>query len=142
MPKNYPRSNRVEELARQVLSEAVQELKDPRVGFVTVTAVKIAKDLRLAQVYVSAMGTEEEQEKTFAGLRHAQPHLRSVMGREIRLRRTPELEIVQDRTAQTSQRLEELLRNLGVSQAPDAGRTLEDAESGEPDAASREEDES
>lgn len=64
------------------------------------------------------------------------------MGREIRLRRTPELEIVQDRTAQTSQRLEELLRNLGVSQAPDAGRTLEDAESGEPDAASREEDES
>jgi ribosome-binding factor A len=119
MPRNYPRSNRVEELAREVLSEAVQELKDPRVGFVTVTAVKLSKDLRVAQVYVSAMGTDDEQEKTLAGLQHAKPHLRSILGREIRLRRLPELEIVEDKTAQTSQRLEELLRQIGVSKAPE-----------------------
>lgn len=119
MPKNYPRSNRVEELAREVLSEAVQELKDPRVGFVTVTGVKLSKDLKMAQVYVSAMGTDDEREKTIKGLRHAKPHLRSVLGREIRLRRLPELEIVEDLTAQTSQRLEELLRGLGVSRAPE-----------------------
>lgn len=119
MPRNYPRSNRVEELAREVLSEAVQELKDPRVGFVTVTAVKLSKDLRVAQVYVSAMGTDDEQEKTLAGLQHAKPHLRSILGREIRLRRLPELQIVEDKTAQTSQRLEELLREIGVSKAPE-----------------------
>lgn len=119
MPKNYPRSNRVEELAREVLSEAVQELKDPRVGFVTVTGVKLAKDLRVAHVYVSAMGTAEEQENTMEALRHAKPHLRSVLGREVRLRRLPDIEIVEDQTAQTSQRLEELLRGLGVSKAPE-----------------------
>ena len=119
MPKNYPRSNRVEELAREVLSEAVQELKDPRVGFVTVTAVKLAKDLRMAHVYVSAMGSDEERASTMEGLRHAKPHLRSVLGREVRLRRLPDLEIVEDQTAQTSQRLEELLRGLGVSKAPE-----------------------
>lgn len=129
MPRNYPRSNRVEELAREVLSEAVQELKDPRVGFVTVTAVKLSKDLRVAQVYVSAMGTDEEQENTIAGLKHAKPHLRSILGREIRLRRLPELEIVEDKTAQTSQRLEELLREIGVSRAPDVV-PLDDPESG------------
>lgn len=129
MPRNYPRSNRVEELAREVLSEAVQELKDPRVGFVTVTAVKLSKDLRVAQVYVSAMGTDEEQENTIAGLKHAKPHLRSILGREIRLRRLPELEIVEDRTAQTSQRLEELLREIGVSRAPDV-EPLDDPEPG------------
>jgi ribosome-binding factor A len=128
MPRNYPRSNRVEELAREVLSEAVQELKDPRVGFVTVTAVKLSKDLRVAQVYVSAMGTDEEQEKTIAGLKHAKPHLRSILGREIRLRRLPELEIVEDQTAQTSQRLEELLREIGVSRAPEV-EPLDDPES-------------
>ncbi len=130
MPRNYPRSNRVEELAREVLSEAVLELKDPRVGFVTVTAVKIAKDLRMAQVYVSAMGTDEEREKTIAGLKHAKPHLRSILGREMRLRRLPDIEIVEDLTAQTSQRLEELLRGLGVSKAPEV-EALADSESDE-----------
>lgn len=125
MPRNYPRSNRVEELAREVLSEAMLELKDPRVGFVTVTGVKLAKDLKHAQVYVSAMGTDEERENTIAGLKHAKPHLRSILGREIRLRRLPELEIVEDLTAQTSQRIEELLRGLGVSQAPHSASPAE-----------------
>lgn len=126
MPKNYPRSHRVEELAREVLGEAVQELKDPRIGFVTVTGVKISKDLRQAQVYVSAMGTDEERERTLAGLQHARPHLRSVMGQQVRLRRLPDLQIVEDRTAQEAQRLEELLRGLGVSKAPEAGPDEQD----------------
>lgn len=119
MPRNYPRSNRVEELAREVLGEAVQELKDPRVGFATVTSVKLTRDLRVAQVYVSAMGTDSEVANTIAALKHAAPHLRAVMGRQIRLRRTPELEIIEDQTAKDAQRLEELLRQVGVSKAPD-----------------------
>ena len=119
MPRNYPRSDRVEQLAKEVLGEAIQELKDPRIGFVTVTDVKLTRDLRIAQVYVSALGSEEEREATIGAIQHARPHLRSVLGREIRLRRLPEIEIVEDMTAQNSERIEQLLRGLGVSKAPE-----------------------
>jgi ribosome-binding factor A len=118
MPRNYPRSERVEELAREVLGEAIQELKDPRIGFVTVTGVKLSRDLRLAQVFVSALGNDEVRETTVAAIQHATPHLRSILGREVRLRRLPELEILEDQTAQNSERIEQLLRGLGVSKPP------------------------
>lgn len=121
MPRNYPRSNRVEELAREVLSEAVHEMKDPRVGFVTITGVKLEKDMKVAHVYVSTMGTESERNNTLSALKHAKAHLRSILGREIRLRRLPEIDIVEDHTAENSQRIEMLLRGLGVSQPPDTG---------------------
>ena len=120
MPKNYPRADRVEQLAREVLGEAIQELKDPRVGFATVTGVKISRDLRLAQVFVSALGSDEDRETTIGAIQHATPHLRAILGREVRLRRLPELEIVEDQTAQTSERIEQLLRGLGVSKPPEA----------------------
>ena len=119
MPRNYPRSDRVEQLAKEVLGEAIQELKDPRIGFVTVTGVKLTRDLRSAQVFVSALGSDEEREATIGAIRHARPHLRSILGREVRLRRLPEIEIVEDLTAQNSERIEQLLRGLGVSKAPE-----------------------
>lgn len=130
MPRNYPRSDRVERLAKEVLGEAIQELKDPRIGFATVTEVKLTRDLRTAHVYVSVLGSDEERESTIAGIQHARPHLRSILGREVRLRRLPDLEIVEDMTAQHSQRIEELLRGLGVSKAPevDSGADPDDQE--------------
>lgn len=118
MPKNYPRSHRVEELARQVLGEAILELKDPRIGFVTVTGVKLSPDLRVARVYVSAFGEAEAREDSIAGIRHAAPHLRSVLGREVRMRYLPQLEIVEDQTAEHGERIEQLLRQAGVSSPP------------------------
>ncbi|MGQ0678751.1 MAG: 30S ribosome-binding factor RbfA [Actinomycetota bacterium] len=121
MPKNYPRAERVEQLAREVLGEAIQELKDPRVGFVTVTGVKLTRDLRTAQVYVSALGNDDEREETIGAIQHAAPHLRSILGREVRLRRLPDIEIVEDMTAQNSQRIEQLLREAGVTGSPVAG---------------------
>lgn len=135
MPRSYPRANRVEQLAREVLGEAIQELKDPRVGFATVTGVKLSHDLRMAQVFVSALGTDEVRRETIGAIRHATPHLRSILGREVRLRRLPELEIVEDQTAQTSERIEQLLRGLGVAKPP-AGAVEPDRE----EAAEREPD--
>lgn len=119
----------MEQLAREVLGEAIQELKDPRIGFVTVTGVKLSRDLRLAQVFISALGSDEDREATIGAIQHATPHLRAVLGREVRLRRLPELEIVEDQTAQNSERIEQLLRGLGVSKPPDTDR-IESPEGG------------
>lgn len=115
MPKNYPRANRVEKLAQMVLGEAILDLKDPRVGFATVTTVRMTRDLRVAEVFVSAMGTPEEQSQTIAAIKHATPHLRSVLGQQVRMRRLPEVKVVEDLTAQTVARMEELLRSSGAS---------------------------
>ncbi|MEX2588017.1 MAG: 30S ribosome-binding factor RbfA [Actinomycetota bacterium] len=128
MPKNYPRANRVEKLAQMVLGEAILDLKDPRVGFATVTTVRMSRDLRVAEVFVSAMGSEEEQSQTIAAIKHATPHLRSVLGQQVRMRRLPEVKIVEDLTAQTVARMEELLRASGAPKEPEA-----EAEEYEPD---------
>ncbi|MGI8426277.1 MAG: 30S ribosome-binding factor RbfA [Actinomycetota bacterium] len=118
MPKNYPRAQRVEELARQVLGEAVLELNDPRIGFVTVTEVKLSPDLKVARVFVSALGTDEEREESIGAIQHAAPHLKSILGREIRMRHLPQLEILEDETALHAERIQQLLRQAGVSKPP------------------------
>ncbi len=122
MPKPYPRNERVEALAKEVLGEAVRELKDPRVGFTTVTSVKVSPDLRHAKVYVSAFGADEERTATIEAIQHAAPYLRSVLGREVRLKFLPQLEILEDTTAAYGERIEHLLRAAGVSKAPEVER--------------------
>jgi ribosome-binding factor A len=102
----------MQRLARQVLGEAIQELKDPRVGFATVTAVRISPDLRHARVLVSVMGTEEERSDTMAGLESAKPHLRAELGRQVRMRYLPELTLELDETSERAQRVEALLREV------------------------------
>lgn len=118
MPKNYPRSERVEHLARDVLSDALRELKDPRIGFATITSVKITPDLRTARVYVSVFGEPESRAETMEVIQNATPHLRSVLGQEVRLKRLPFLEVIEDQTAEQGERIEQLLRGLGVSKPP------------------------
>jgi ribosome-binding factor A len=103
------RLRRVDEAIRQVLSDAVQDLKDPRVGFVTVTAVKTSPDLRHARVYASVLGDAEAREATVAGLRSAHGFLQRRVAEELRLKHTPTLEIVPDDTAERAQRLTELI---------------------------------
>jgi ribosome-binding factor A len=120
MPKDFPRADRVERLAREVLGEAISELKDPRVGFATVTTVRVSPDLRRARAWVSILGGEEEREATMEALRHATPHLRSVLGREVRLRHTPQLEFLEDESAARGARIDELLRgDTRSASAPD-----------------------
>jgi ribosome-binding factor A len=110
MPKDYPRVERVERLAREVLGEALQDLKDPRVGFATVTAVRMTGDLRNARVWVSVLGEDEERSATMDAIRHAGAHLRTVLGQEVRLRYLPRLEFLEDLGAIQSARIDEILR--------------------------------
>jgi ribosome-binding factor A len=103
---------RVDEALREVLSDAVSgDLKDPRIGFVTVTDVKTSPDLRHARVYVSVLGDEQEREASIAGLQSAHGVLQRRVAGELRLKRTPTLEFVLDETARQAARLEELLRD-------------------------------
>ncbi|MEA2268077.1 MAG: ribosome-binding factor [bacterium] len=104
------RMRRVDQAMRQVLGDALaQDLKDPRVGFVTVTDVKTTHDLRYARVYVSVLGDEDARTATLDGLRSAQGFLQGRVAGELRLKRTPELSFELDETAQRAARLEALI---------------------------------
>jgi ribosome-binding factor A len=104
------RMRRVDEAVHQVLSDAMaQGLKDPRVGFVTVTGVKTNPDLRRARVYVSVLGTADERAASIAGLQSAHGYLQRLVAAELRLKHTPTLEFVHDDTPERAQRLERLL---------------------------------
>jgi ribosome-binding factor A len=108
------RMRRVDEAMRQVLGEALAlDLKDPRIGFVTVTDVKTSTDLRHARVYVSVLGTALEQEATLDGLRSAHGFLQGRIAGELRLKHTPELQFELDHTAETAARLERLIEETG-----------------------------
>jgi len=106
---------RVNESVRQVLSEAVGELKDPRIGFVTVTGVETSADLRHARVYVSVFGSEESRQDSLAGLEAAHGVLQSRLGRELRMKRTPQLAFEYDPTVERGVRMTQLIDEL----APD-----------------------
>jgi ribosome-binding factor A len=104
---------RVDEAVREVLGDAVsQDLKDPRVGFVTVTEVRTSPDLRHARVFVSVFGTADEQQATLDGLRSAHGILQSRIARELRLKRTPALGFELDDTAERAARLEALIEDV------------------------------
>jgi ribosome-binding factor A len=111
MPKD--RMRRVNEAVREVLSTAIGDIKDPRVGFVTVTAVDTSPDLRRAQVFVSALGDEEQRQQTFAGLLSARGFLQSHVARELRMKHTPQLQLVYDDTPEKGARISQLLREIG-----------------------------
>jgi ribosome-binding factor A len=106
------RPSRVSEEFREVLAEEIPRLKDPRVGFVTVTGVEVTPDLRRATVYYTALGDEGQKKATRAGLRSAAGHLRRVLGHEVRLKFLPDLEFAEDDTGERSERVDELLRDI------------------------------
>ena len=104
------RMRRVDEAVREVLADAVvQDLKDPRIGFVTLTDVKTSADLRHARVFVSVLGTDEERAATLEGLQSAHSILQARIARELRMKRTPTLQFVYDDTAERASRVEEIL---------------------------------
>ena len=103
---------RVNVAVRQVLSEAVGQLKDPRIGFVTVTGVETSPDLRHARVYVSVLGSEQEQEQSLAALEAAHGVLQGRLARELRLKRTPQLTFEYDPTVERGVRMTQLIDEL------------------------------
>jgi ribosome-binding factor A len=104
------RMRRVDEAVREVLSDALShDLKDPRVGFVTVTDVKTSPDLRHARVFVSVLGDADAIAASLAGLESAHGFLQGRVGSELRLKNTPALQFVHDDTAARAQRLAQLI---------------------------------
>ena len=104
------RLRRVDEAVRQVLSDAVAtDLKDPRVGFVTVTGVKTSPDLRQARVYVSVLGDDEAREASLDGLRSAHGFLQRRVASELRMKHTPTLDFFYDDSVERGMRLSELI---------------------------------
>ncbi|MDP9378411.1 MAG: 30S ribosome-binding factor RbfA [Actinomycetota bacterium] len=110
------RLRRVDEAVREVLSEAVtKDLKDPRVGFVTVTSVQTSSDLRHARVFVSVLGDERVRERSLDGLRSAHGFLQKRVADELRVKHTPTLDFVYDDTLDRGLRIEALLEEEGSS---------------------------
>ena len=110
-----PRMRRVNESLRQVLSEGLLELKDPRIGFVTVTGVETSSDLRQATVFVSVLGGEKKRNASMTGLEAAHGVLQSMISRELRLKRTPTLTFEYDYAVEHGVRMSRLIDEL----APD-----------------------
>ena len=106
------RTERVQKLAREVLAEEIRTLKDPRIGFATIVAVRVTPDLRHARVFVSVLGSPDEQEQTMKGLRSATPHLRGELGRQMRMKYLPELTFELDHGVEEAERVERLLRRI------------------------------
>ena len=109
------RMRRVNEALKEVLSEEIGALKDPRIGFVTVTGVEASPDLRHAVVYVSVLGDERRRDATLAGLQSSHGVLQGRVNRELHLKRTPQLRFEYDPTIERGVRLSQLIDEL----APD-----------------------
>jgi ribosome-binding factor A len=113
---DLPRMRRVDEAVRAVLSDAIsKDLQDPRVGFVTVTAVKTSPDLRHARVYVSVLGDERVRSETLSGLRSAHGFLQARVAAELTLKHTPLLTFEYDESIDRGMRISQL-----IEQGPDA----------------------
>jgi ribosome-binding factor A len=105
-----PRMRRVNEVIRQVLGDAIAtDLKDPRIGFVTVTHVDTSPDLRSARVYVSVLGSESDRERALAGLRSSHGFLQGRIASELRMKRTPTLTFLYDESVDRGVRISRLL---------------------------------
>jgi len=115
-------SARVERVKRQLLREVTtilkEDLKDPRIGFVTVMQADLSPDMRNAKIFVSIMGTPEEQAETFQVLTHAAGFIRIQIGHRMRLRYTPEILFVKDESIVHVDRVLQLLNEIKTKESP------------------------
>lgn len=120
MSSESGRMRRVNEALREVISQGLGELKDPRIGFVTVTGVRTSPDLRQATVFVSVLGSARRQERALTGLESSRGILQARVNRELHLKRTPQLAFEYDRTIDRAAKLSKLIDDLS-SDDRDAG---------------------
>ena len=116
-----------EEIREEVARMIVAELKDPRIGFVTVTRVALGPDLKLARIYVGVLGTEKQREASLAGLKQASGFLRRALGQRLRLRHTPEILFQYDEGLAASDRVAQILDEIRTP-APAASAPEDDDE--------------
>jgi ribosome-binding factor A len=123
MPESQ-RIRRVNEQVREVLAELLPGLKDPRIGFVTLTDVRTAPDLRQAEVFYTVLPDDAESlARTAEGLASAQPLLRRELGARLRMRYVPGLEFTHDPVPARGRRIDDLLREARREARPEPGRS-------------------
>jgi ribosome-binding factor A len=115
---SYPRFRRVSAIVQEVVAEELERLTDPRLAFVTVTAVKVAPDMRHATVFVSTLDNSQIDE-SLAGLRAASPRIRKAIGQLVRMKWVPELEFSPDSGVVEGEKIDALLRELSAEPEPD-----------------------
>lgn len=116
------REKKVAEAIKEKVSDIIQtKLKDPRVGFITVTAVKTSKDAHYATVFVSVLGDENQQMETMSTLKNAAGFVRTELGARIRLRHVPELRFVQDKGMEHHARIDALIKQINEGDSPGEG---------------------
>ena len=109
----YPRSKRVSELLLKEISWLIKrELKDPRIGFVTLTHVDVSRDLRHAKVFVSIMGGEGERKASIQGLKSAVGYIKMRLGENLRLKNLPDIDFLLDTSLDRVKRIDELIKDL------------------------------
>ncbi|HVU79658.1 MAG TPA: 30S ribosome-binding factor RbfA [Gaiellaceae bacterium] len=120
------RMRRVNEAVRSVVADAVGDLKDPRIGLVTVTGVSVTPDLGEATVYVSVLGSAKKRSATLAGLESARGVLQARINQELKLRRTPTLAFAYDEAVERGVRMTKLIDELAAGLPEDDGDDAED----------------
>jgi ribosome-binding factor A len=122
MPREFQRAQRLSQQVHRLLGQMLrEEVRDPRVGFVTITEVRVARDLSHAKVYFSLLDPSVDLDGTTTALRSAAGFLRSRLGEQLQSRTVPQLDFVYDETTERAARMEELLRSLDVTEeSPDS----------------------
>jgi len=109
----FKRSQRIQELVHEEISRLIQHgLKDPRIGFATITKVDLSDNLKYARIYVSIMGSEEEKNATLLGLRSAKGFIRNALGKNLHLKYIPELDFRRDESADHVEKISKILNEL------------------------------
>lgn len=116
------------EIARILGNLIIHEMKDPRMGFVTITRVVVSPDLQIAKIFLSIMGDEKQQKLTLAGFRHAKGFLQREVGRRLGIRTMPELMFIHDQSIEKVIRLTKIIETQAVGRGDDAGHASADDE--------------
>jgi ribosome-binding factor A len=117
-PANYPRAERVRRAIKEVLASEIERLKDPGLGFLTITDVTVSPDLRNATAFYTVYGDDVQHASTRDAIGRAAPHLRSVVAHEVRLRYAPRLDFKEDPVPERSSRIEQLIADLHRKEEP------------------------
>ncbi|MDX1661701.1 MAG: 30S ribosome-binding factor RbfA [Gemmatimonadota bacterium] len=140
MPHRYRRTDRVDELLKEEIAVILRDVKDPRVGFVTVMDVEVSPDLRHARVFVSVLGEEKEKLETIEALDRASGFVRARLGEAVTLKYLPNLHFVLDRTLEKATRIEQLIDEMradvedGDEDEPGSGPERSDGDPDDPPA--------
>jgi ribosome-binding factor A len=117
---NFKRSDKVAEAIHEFISGLlIKGLKDPRIGFVTVTGVKLTDDLHLATIYFSVVGSEDEKKSSEKGLNSAKGFIRKEIGKNLRLRYVPDIIFKYDNSMDYAQRIESIIHEINVNKGSD-----------------------